>query len=107
MSNKLEQVQGIIADAYADLEAKLKEIGFGESNPIMISCLNLSDDEEFDNVFVATNISDILSYTEFMEMCSYIFSPDLEDLNQKIITSKDDKKNQNPNGNLEDLWKQE
>lgn len=107
MSNKLEQVQGIIAEAYADLEAKLKELGFGESNPIMVSFLNLNDDEELDNVFVATNISDIVSYTEFVEMCSYIFSPELGELNQKIITSKDDKKNQNSNGNLEDLWKQE
>ena len=107
MSNKLEQVQGIIADAYADLEAKLKEIGFGESNPIMISCLNLSDDEEFDNVFVATNISDVLSYTEFVEMCSYVFSPEFDDVDSQTIVSKDNKGDENVNGNLEDLWRQE
>lgn len=106
MSNKLEQVQGIIAEAYADLEVKLKELGFGESNPIMISCLNLNDDEELDNVFVATNISDVVSYAEFVEMCSYVFAPEVGDTDSQTIVSKDNKGDKDVNGNLEDLWKQ-
>ena len=102
----INEIQDLIYSRYKSLYDELESYGFTDF-PLNISLVIVPDSQEDDlNVFVASNIEGIDAYSEFVDICSSVFSDQDPSVNIRLIED-DDKDNSNEGDNFNDIWKVE